>query len=121
MNSNTTISSTRTNCAVSSTIIDATIDSNTPTVNCILETEAVKAIIDSIITIEGNGSPTQVRMYVFQTPSNYWLVQHNLGRRVVVDVYTVGGVSVEAKVTHIDDNVVRIDFTSQMVGYVLLV
>ena len=50
------------------------------------------------------------------SPSNEWIVNHNFGRKPVVDVMSVGGVVVEADVRHLSPNQVRIYFNQPQAG-----
>ena len=50
--------------------------------------------------------------YDFQqtTPATEWIVNHNLGHKPLVQVFSTGGVEVEAEVVHISNNQTRIYF-----------
>jgi hypothetical protein len=45
-----------------------------------------------------------------------WVVNHNLGRPPIVEVQTLGGVTVEAQVVHVSDNQFRVYFNQPQTG-----
>ena len=45
-----------------------------------------------------------------------WTVAHNLGRRAMVTVLSIGGMEVLASVIHLSSNVLQIDFDNPMAG-----
>ena len=61
----------------------------------------------------------------FNSPSNTWMVQHNLGRFVTVDafIYFEGKLTkiLPYKVVHMDLNTVKVEFTEPFVGIVKVV
>ena len=59
----------------------------------------------------------------FDTPSDTWVVNHNLGRFVTSDVFVDDGAGRKVKVfpqsvVHVSETVLRITFSSPKVGYV---
>lgn len=62
----------------------------------------------------GGGSPTNVPQ---NTPSALWTVNHNLGFKPQVQVYSAGGVEVIAQVVHTSDNQYQVSFTSPRTGF----
>ncbi len=49
-------------------------------------------------------------------PSSQWIIQHNLGKKPSVEVIDSAGTKVEGEIEYIDDNMVRIKFTSEFSG-----
>ena len=85
----------------------------------------------SIAIIKGNRVPvvratpvvvnTSVTTYTHtqSSPASTWTVNHNLGRiPAAVSVLSVGGVEVEAGVTHVSNNQLVVEFASSQVGSV---
>lgn len=54
--------------------------------------------------------------YTQASPSNLWIINHNLGYQPVVDVYTVGGVTMIAEVIHTTLNQVQIGLVTPQSG-----
>ena len=50
------------------------------------------------------------------TPINTWTVNHNLGYKPAVQVFTVGGNEVLAEIVHVDVNQVKIYLDEPMMG-----
>lgn len=57
--------------------------------------------------------------YVQSTPSSAWVFNHNLGRRPIVSVFSMGGSEVLAEVLHISTNQAQILFDSPISGYAI--
>jgi hypothetical protein len=49
-----------------------------------------------------------------------WTINHNLGRKVAVTLYTTGGVQMLADVTHTTSNQAVVNFTSAVAGTALV-
>lgn len=73
---------------------------------------------DLIVVTLYEGSP---RMYVFEEPSDTWTITHNLNRKVIPQIYTMGGLKMEGNILHLNNNTLQITFTVPMSGYVVLV
>ncbi|WP_027480511.1 hypothetical protein [Deinococcus pimensis] len=54
-------------------------------------------------------------------PSDVWTINHNLGFKPLVQVYTLGGVEVDAEVQHLNSNQVRVSFVIPLAGTARLV
>lgn len=64
----------------------------------------------------GSGS---VYEHTQSSPAASWTVNHNLGRRpAAVSVLSVGGMEVDAAVTHVSDNQLVVEFAAPQVGSV---
>lgn len=50
------------------------------------------------------------------TPSATWTIAHNLGKRPLIRIFTLGGVEVEALPAHLSDNVTQIHFDLPFAG-----
>jgi hypothetical protein len=74
--------------------------------------EALKGRVDTLEAVAA-------RSYVHaQTAARTeWIVNHGLGYKPSVTVYTIGGVEVEAEVVHISDYQLRVRFASPQTGY----
>jgi hypothetical protein len=74
--------------------------------------ETLKGQVDTL-------EATAARSYVHAqtTAQSEWIVNHNLGYKPSVTVYTIGGVEVEAEVIHISDYQLRVRFASPQTGY----
>jgi hypothetical protein len=68
----------------------------------------------------GGGGSSSGANYVFTqlTPSDSWLVTHDLNKRCSVQVVGSDDKEVIAEITWIDNNTVRVDFNSATTGYV---
>lgn len=64
------------------------------------------------------GPAGQVEDYVHTQPSasSLWTITHNLDRRPTITVYSVGGVAVDARITHLTDDVSQAQFNSPFAG-----
>lgn len=60
-----------------------------------------------------------VYQHTQSTPATEWVVNHNMGRRPTVNVYTVGWVEMDALEVHASLNQVIIQMNSPMAGFVL--
>jgi hypothetical protein len=77
----------------------------------------------SIETLKGRvdileASATRSYVHTQTTAQTEWIVNHGLGYKPSVTVYTIGGVEVEAEVVHISDYQLRVRFSSPQTGYV---
>ncbi len=54
----------------------------------------------------------------FSSPSLTWVVNHNLGVRPSIDVFSDGGVKMLAKVEHVSINQAIVSFNSLTTGFV---
>lgn len=82
-------------------------------------------IPSSISTVEvvergtqGPAGPSGASGYDFiqSTTATSWTVNHNLGHRPLVTVYSVGGLEIEAEVAHISNNQTVISFVTPTAG-----
>jgi hypothetical protein len=55
--------------------------------------------------------------FQFLTPIATWVINHNLGRRPLVGVFSVGGVEMMAEVIHTSVNQVQVIFDNVTAGY----
>ncbi|ROL55658.1 hypothetical protein D9V84_11175 [Bacteroidetes/Chlorobi group bacterium Naka2016] len=49
-------------------------------------------------------------------PALEWIIQHNLGKKPSVEVIDSAGTKVEGEIEYIDDNTVKIKFSSEFSG-----
>lgn len=79
----------------------------------------INVTLDDLVVVHlYEGSP---RSYVFENPSTTWTVNHNLNRKVMPQIYTMGGLKMEGNITHLNDNTLQISFVVPMAGYVVLI
>ena len=65
------------------------------------------------------GDPGESLTFTFPVLQQ-WVVNHNLGRRPAVEVYTSGGASMFADVLHLNTNTVQITFDDPIAGFVII-
>lgn len=68
-----------------------------------------------------SGSAVLPFEYVQAAPSDLWNVNHNLGRRPIVAVYSVGGVEITADVVHLSINQLQVNFAAPVAGFARLI
>ena len=90
-----------------------------PATVSVRETEIVK--VRAQTTMPGPPGPpgppnvgVQFPQPVAATP---WVINHNLGRNVDVEVFTVGGMRMLADVQHVSPNQAQVLFTTPTTGY----
>jgi hypothetical protein len=74
--------------------------------------EALKGRVDVL-----EASATRSYVHTQATAQSEWIVNHGLGYKPSVSVYTTGGVEVEAEIVHISDYQLRVRFGSPQTGY----
>jgi hypothetical protein len=74
--------------------------------------EALKGRVDVL-----EASATRSYVHTQTTPQTEWIVNHGLGYKPVVSVYTLGGVEMEAEIVHISDFQLRVRFGVPQAGY----
>lgn len=57
--------------------------------------------------------------FQFLTPIAVWIINHNLNRRPLVGVFSVGGIEMLAEVIHISVNQVQVVFDDPVAGYAI--
>lgn len=62
------------------------------------------------------GAPVR---YVQNSPLILWVVNHNLGFQPKVTILTLGGVEIDAAISHTTDNQFRVEFASAQAGYAI--
>lgn len=67
----------------------------------------------------GDTLPTNALTFNFPLQPQ-WIVNHNLGRRPAVEVYTSGGALMFADVLHLNTNAVQITFDEPISGFVVI-
>jgi hypothetical protein len=55
------------------------------------------------------------------SPLATWTIPHNLGRKPVVQIFTIGGIEVEAQFIHLTDNTTQIIFDAPFSGIAILI
>lgn len=56
----------------------------------------------------------------FLTPATTWTINHNQGRRVLVGLFSVGGLEMYAEVLQVSINQVLVTFDSPTAGYAII-
>ena len=71
---------------------------------------------------DGTWSELPIKEYVFyqNSPAIQWIINHGLGYKPNVAVYTTGGVEIEVEVIHTNNNQVVINFTLPTAGFARL-
>lgn len=65
--------------------------------------------------------PTDFFFFEQTTPQSTWTINHNLGRRPVTELFTVGGLEFEATVTHTSINQCIVTLTTALAGTARLI
>lgn len=68
-----------------------------------------------------NNPPQEFFEFVQLTPATTWTINHNLGRRPVTELFSVGGVEFDAQVTHTSINQCIVSLTSALAGSARLI
>lgn len=63
------------------------------------------------------GSPASTFDYFMPVPADTWIINHNLGRKVDVALYTTGSVKMSAEVILISDNQAVASFSTPTAGF----
>lgn len=67
----------------------------------------------------GGGSGGQPVQVIQSSPSLTWIINHNLGYRPQVQVYTSGGLEVFAEVIHTSINQYQVSFVQPSTGFTI--
>lgn len=59
--------------------------------------------------------------YVQSSPSNNWIINHNLGYKPVVQVFNSGNMEIECAIVHVSNNQVQVPLVSAITGYARLI
>lgn len=70
---------------------------------------------------DGSGGGVQGINLNFLSPSVEWLINHNLGYKPIVELFTTGGVEMQAAVIHTSVNQLLVQFNSPTAGSARLV
>lgn len=57
--------------------------------------------------------------FQFLTATQIWVINHNLNRRPLIGVFSVGGIEMMAEVIHISANQVQVIFDNPVAGYAI--
>jgi hypothetical protein len=79
----------------------------------------VEVSVGSFLPVPGPAGPAGgVIRYVHtqSTASTTWTVNHNLGSRPLIAVFSAGGVEVDASILHISNNQAQISFNTAVTG-----
>lgn len=71
------------------------------------------------VIVQGSGS-SSTQQYNFLSPLSVWLINHNSGRNVNAEAFTLGGSKVYADVVNLNPNQVQITFDLPQSGYALV-
>lgn len=89
-------------------------------VNAIVDFEYDEITSSAPLPPEPAPIPEPQPTYTFTTPAFQWVINHNAGRRVSVDAYTMGGQLIWASVQNVSLNQVVITFDSPQDGYAIV-
>lgn len=64
-----------------------------------------------------DGAGSSAYQHTQASPSDNWIINHNLGYRPAVSIYTPGGMLMLANVQHISENQARAYFDNPTAGY----
>lgn len=67
-------------------------------------------------TIQSDGGTLGVHTHTQETAAQVWTINHNLGFRPSVKLYTTGGVEYLADVTHLNANQVQVNHKTARAG-----
>ncbi len=68
----------------------------------------------------GASGPGSIAPFNFLTPATTWTINHNQGRRVLVGLFSVGGLEMYAEVLQVSINQVLVTFDSPTAGYAII-
>lgn len=95
-----------------------TLVNNAPAVRVVIEQRPPLVLTPTVNTGPGAGSGGDAgAVLMFLTPAMSWTINHNLGRKVVVALYTTGGMLMSAEVVIVSDNQVVASFSAPTAGY----
>lgn len=69
-------------------------------------------------TVPGGSTPAR-HVHSQSVPASTWTINHNLGAKPQIDVFTPGSVLVEAAIVHVSDNQAVVEFNAPMGGYAI--
>jgi hypothetical protein len=65
---------------------------------------------------QGPSGVAQSYRFPQSTPSALWTVNHNLGRRPIVQLETIGGLVMIGGIIHVSDNIFQVSFDEPTTG-----
>lgn len=71
------------------------------------------------VTINNFYGENPTFVYIQSTPSNEWIINHNLEKYPLVAVYSAGMLEMEGSILHINKNQFRVYFSAPVTGVVL--
>lgn len=81
-----------------------------------IESQPPASVISALLVKAAGGGGVE---HVQSAPSSAWVFNHNLGRRPIVGVFSMGGSEVLAEVLHVSINQAQIIFDSPISGYAI--
>ncbi len=82
----------------------------------ILTVESPKVSVVTVGIMGPAGASASSFNHTQSTPSNTWTINHNLGFRPSVELYTVGGSEFDGEVVHVSDNQCIVYLVSSIAG-----
>ena len=67
------------------------------------------------------GNEAQSVNFIQSTPTSTWTINHNLGYKPIVNIFSVGGLEVDATIIHTSDNQCVITFNVDTAGSARLI
>lgn len=85
---------------------------------------ANQSTYDNVLKVmQGLAGPPSSGSQEYQQPSasDTWTIAHNLGRKPLVDVFSVGGLTMIASVIHLSNDVLQVLFDTPTAGYAVII
>jgi hypothetical protein len=86
-----------------------------------VQEKVLKVKLDTKQGVPGAPGLSESQTFNQSSPATEWTVNHNLARKPMVDVYSVGGVVLDAQIVHISDNQFKVYFTAATAGYAVYI
>lgn len=94
-----------------------TLVNDAPAVQVVIEQRAPLVLTPTSNTGPGAGGGDVGTVLMFNSPALQWIINHNLGRKVAVALFTTGGVQFNAETVTVSDNQVVSSFSIPTAGY----
>lgn len=66
------------------------------------------------------GASGGVYLHEQASASDLWVMNHNLGHRPIIELFTIGGLGMDGSIVHINNNQAQVLFSSPIAGYATL-
>lgn len=99
--------------------LDTELNAVVQSLNAVIDFVRQPIADDGTIRPDAVGLSTNRFTFTQASAASVWTVNHNLGFNPTVHVYSVGGVEVEAQITHTSLNQTVINFATPYAGYAI--